>query len=82
MGAPANAGGYCDKTDDVMIDQTLTSSSLPAMYSWEDYLSQQLPVEWQPNAPLALIEVADNLRGVTPLSPTGALNPENWYFVK
>jgi hypothetical protein len=65
-----------------MIGKTLTSNSLSYMYSWENYLSAQLPVEWQPNAPLSLIEVADNLKGVTPLSPTFAINPENWYFVK
>ena len=81
-GVPGNAGGYCDKANDAMIGKTLTSNSLSYMYGWENYLSAQLPVEWQPNSPLSLIEVADNLKGVTPLSPTFAINPENWYFVK
>jgi hypothetical protein len=29
-----------------------------------------------------MTEVAGNLRGATPQSPTLTINPENWYFVK
>jgi peptide/nickel transport system substrate-binding protein len=81
-GAIANSGGYCDSSDDAMINQTLTSSDLSYMYSWENYLSPQLPVEWQPNAPYQITEVADNLKGVTPQETTLAITPENWYYVK
>jgi peptide/nickel transport system substrate-binding protein len=81
-GAVSNSGGYCDKTDDSMIAQTLTSSNLQYMYQWQDYLAPQLPVEYQPNAAYTLTEVADNLRGVLPQSPTLSITPENWYFVK
>jgi hypothetical protein len=35
-----------------------------------------------PQADYLLGEIADNLKGVTPLSPTFSINPENWYFVK
>jgi peptide/nickel transport system substrate-binding protein len=52
------------------------------MYSWENYLSKQLPVIWQPNAAYQLTEVADNLKGVVPQSTTLSINPEDWYFVK
>jgi peptide/nickel transport system substrate-binding protein len=81
-GAVANSGGYCDKTDDAMIDKTLTSPDLQYMYQWQDYLAPQLPVEYQPNAAYTLTEVADNLKGVLPQSPTLSITPENWYFVK
>ena len=81
-GAIANSGGYCDKTNDALIDQTLASSNLSAMYNWQDYLSPQLPVEWQPNAPYQLTEVVSNLKGVLPQEPTLNITPENWYFVK
>jgi hypothetical protein len=27
-------------------------------------------------------EIASNLKGVTPVSPTLSITPENWYFVK
>ena len=52
------------------------------MYSWQDYLATQLPVEWQANGPYLLAEIANNLKGATPMSTTLSLNPENWYYVK
>jgi peptide/nickel transport system substrate-binding protein len=81
-GAVANIGGYCSKTNDALIDKTLTSSNMQYMYTWEDYLSQQLPEEWAPYAASQLTEVADNLKGALPQSSTLSINPENWYFVK
>jgi peptide/nickel transport system substrate-binding protein len=81
-GAVANSGGFCDPVNDSMIDKTLTSSGLTYMYEWQDYLTAQLPVLWQPDADYQLTEVTDNLRGVMPQSPTLSINPENWYYVK
>jgi peptide/nickel transport system substrate-binding protein len=81
-GAIANSGGYCDKTNDSMIQQTLTSTALSYMYSWQNYLAAQVPVEWQVNAPYLVAEITSNLKGATPESSTLSLNPENWYYVK
>jgi hypothetical protein len=30
----------------------------------------------------AIAEAANNLKGVTPMSTTLTINPENWYYVK
>ncbi len=81
-GSIANAGGYCNSRNASLINQTLTSNNQQAMSTWQNYLAYQLPVIWQPNSVYALTEVANNLKGVTPQSPTLTLNPENWYFVK
>jgi peptide/nickel transport system substrate-binding protein len=81
-GAVANSGGYCDPANDAMIDKTLTSTNLSYMYAWQDYLAKQLPVEWQVNAPYEVNEIVNNLKGVTPVSATLTINPENWYYVK
>jgi peptide/nickel transport system substrate-binding protein len=81
-GAIANAGGYCDPSNDAMIDQTLDSSSLSYMYSWQNYLSAQVPMLWVPNAAYMVEEIKDNLKGVTPMEPTLNLLPETWYYVK
>jgi peptide/nickel transport system substrate-binding protein len=81
-GAVANSGGYTSPTNDSLINGTLTSSNLQAMYNWQDYLSKQLPVLWQPNADYQLNEIANNMKGAAPMSPTLSINPENWYFVK
>jgi peptide/nickel transport system substrate-binding protein len=81
-GAVANSGGYCDTTDDSLIDQTLTNDNLQLFYKWQNYLAPLLPVEYQPNAAYTLTEVANDLKGYFPQSPTLSLTPENWYFVK
>jgi peptide/nickel transport system substrate-binding protein len=81
-GAIANSGGYSSTVNDNYIDKTLTTSDLQDMYTWQNYLSKQLPVEWQPNGAYQLTEVVNNLHGVIPQNPTLAINPENWYFVK
>jgi peptide/nickel transport system substrate-binding protein len=81
-GAIANSGGYCSNTNDNYINQTLTSDSMQAMYAWQNYLSAQLPVMWQPNGVNQLLEVVNNLHGVLPQNPLLSLTPENWYFTK
>jgi peptide/nickel transport system substrate-binding protein len=80
-GSGANSAGYSDPKNDSLINQTLTASGTQAMYTWQDYLSQRLPVIWQPNGAYQLTEVASNLRGVIPQSTTLGINPEDWYFV-
>jgi len=81
-GAIANSAGYCDKSNDAMIEKTLSSTNLSYMYSWQNYLAKQLPVQWQVNAPYLVAEITSNLKGATPESTTLSLNPENWYYVK
>jgi peptide/nickel transport system substrate-binding protein len=81
-GAIANSGGYCSKTNDNYINTTLSSDNPQAMFTWQNYLAQQLPVMFQPNGAYSLTEIVNNLKGVTPQSPTLGFNPENWYFVK
>jgi peptide/nickel transport system substrate-binding protein len=81
-GAVANSGGYTDPTNDALIQKTLTTGNVQALYNWQDYLAPKLPMMWQPNGAYSLTEIANNLKGATPQSPTLAINPENWYFTK
>jgi peptide/nickel transport system substrate-binding protein len=81
-GSGANSGGYTDARNDTLINQTLTSSGTGPLYQWQDYLSKQVPVIWQPQGPYQLTEISNRLRGVVPQSTTLNLNPENWFFVK
>jgi peptide/nickel transport system substrate-binding protein len=81
-GSAANSSGYSNATNDSLVNQTLTSSSLTPMYSWQDFLQTQLPEFWQPNGAYELTEVANNLHGVIPQPTTLYINPENWYFTK
>ena len=70
------------RNNDALITKTLYSSNLQDMYSWQDYLQPQLPVQYQPLGAFTLTEVVNNLKGVLPQSPTLSITPENWYFVK
>ena len=81
-GSAANSSGYKDSQNDNLINQTLTTSSLTPLYSWQDFLQTQLPEMWQPNGVYELSEIASNLHGVTPQAPTLNITPENWYFTK
>jgi len=81
-GAVANSGGFCDKTNDSLIAQTLTNDNLSLFYKWQNYLAPKLPVIYQPNAAYTLTEVSNSLKGYFPQSPTLSLTPEDWYFVK
>ena len=81
-GSGANSSGYTNATNDTYINQTLTSTSTQALFTWQDFLAEQLPDIWQPNGVYQLTEVNNSLRGVIPQSTTLNINPENWYFVK
>ena len=81
-GSAANASGYKNAQSDSLIDQTLTSSSLTPLHTWQDFLASQLPEMWQPDGVYELTEVSSNLHGVIPQPPTLSINPENWYFTK
>ena len=78
-GAGANAGGYSDPTADKYIAATNYSSSLSSLYTYENYLADQLPVIWQPVEPAGLDEVEKNVCGWT-VSPTLNWVPESLYF--
>jgi peptide/nickel transport system substrate-binding protein len=80
--AVSNAGSYCDATNHANILATTKSSSLSVLYTYENYLAQQLPVLFQPLAASSLTEITDHLYGVTPQNVFGTLNPENWEWQK
>jgi peptide/nickel transport system substrate-binding protein len=84
-GSLGNIGQYSNATNDAKIKATLQANSgsafLQAMYSWQNWLTKQFPVLLQPTAPAYLIESKDNLR-IGKQSPTLALTPEDWYYVR
>jgi peptide/nickel transport system substrate-binding protein len=81
-GATANNPVYYNKTNDKMVQQSLTDQTNNSLYKWEASAQMQLPFSWQPDVPYQLTEVAKNLKGVTPQNVMLDINPENWYFTK
>jgi peptide/nickel transport system substrate-binding protein len=81
-GAAFNCSNYPDAHADELIDKSVTSDDIEALYEYQEYISEQVPVLFLPNTPWRLFEVASNMRGFTPINPYGMLNPENWYYVE
>jgi peptide/nickel transport system substrate-binding protein len=80
-GAGINFGRYSDPRADELMDRVIGRDDVQALYEYQDYLAEQVPVIWTPGSPLRLFAVANNLRGVEPVNPYGILNPEDWYYV-
>jgi peptide/nickel transport system substrate-binding protein len=81
-GASSNFGDYSDAKADALIKATNTSSSLTALYNYEDYLALDLPGIWQPETALAFNEVGKNVCGFSPENPLFTWVAEDWYFCK
>jgi peptide/nickel transport system substrate-binding protein len=81
-GAGENAGGFSDKHLDALIKATNVSSSLSALYNYENYAAKILPAIWQPETALAFNEVGKNVCGFSPENPLFSWEAENWYFCK
>jgi peptide/nickel transport system substrate-binding protein len=81
-GGSSNFGHYGDPRADELIERTVVSDDLTAMYEYQDYLAEQVPAVWTPGFPIRLLQVANDLRGVEPVNPYGMINPENWYYVE
>jgi peptide/nickel transport system substrate-binding protein len=79
--AGGNFGHYHDPAADALIEQTVTSDDPEALHAYQDFIAEQAPVVFNPNFPIRLFEVANNLRGFEPINPFGMISPENWYYV-
>jgi peptide/nickel transport system substrate-binding protein len=76
-----NGGSYDNPQADALMAK-LPAGGYPALYAYEDYLAQQLPVLWMPQFDSQISAVSDKLQGVYPQDPDGNIYPEDWYFVK
>jgi peptide/nickel transport system substrate-binding protein len=81
-GAPNNVGAYDDTHNDQLILDTLHARSSSqfdtTLYTWQTYLSSQLPVVYQPDAPTLL----ETIKGLEIGVQNAALDitPEMWFF--
>jgi peptide/nickel transport system substrate-binding protein len=76
-----NGGLYSSATADADM-ANLAKGGYPALYKYENYLAQQLPVLWLPQFDAQISAVSDKLQGWLPQDPDTNIYPENWYFVK
>lgn len=78
--AGGNFGHWTDPHADELIDRSVTTDDLQALYDYQDYIAEQAPVVFTPNFPLKLFLVDKRLHGFEPANPLGMINPEYWYF--
>ena len=76
--AGGDSGGYCNPQAEQDIVATLSSNDVHALYTYENYLAQQLPVIWMPAAYAQLTEVNKALKGTQPQDPLLQIYPERW----
>jgi peptide/nickel transport system substrate-binding protein len=81
-GAPLNAGAYTNATNDADILSTDLESGTGPMYTWEDFLVQQLPVIWLPNNAYQISLIKNTVHGAGAQSAYAAITPEDWYVTK
>ena len=75
-GAVSNGMSYSSATADRLINDVHTGS-IASFYAYENYVSQQLPVLWIPNAPFELAAIRSNITG--PLfDPDENIYPQDW----
>jgi peptide/nickel transport system substrate-binding protein len=82
-GSGNDGGGYNDPANNTYIGATLTASPkqfYPAMYAWQKYLADQLPVVYEPNDPI-LLEAVNGL-SIGPQNSALTITPEMWYYRK
>jgi len=82
VGASSNTGNYDSPTANALIKATTTAATpaaeITAINKYENYLAQQLPVLWMPNAPQALTVYSNKLSGFVPQGIFDELYPENY----
>jgi peptide/nickel transport system substrate-binding protein len=76
-----NSGAYNDKTANGLMNN-LPSGGYPALYKYENYLAQQLPVLWMPEFDSQISAVSTKLHGAFPQDPDNNIYPEDWYYTK
>jgi peptide/nickel transport system substrate-binding protein len=80
-GSAANFGSYGPSVPGFSTNQSLITASLTQnvnLADWENYISPQVPVFWQPNPAVALTEIKGGLNDVLPQNVLYALTPENY----
>ncbi len=71
-------GGYCSRTLDSLMTRAEMSSSVQALYPYENYLSRNLPVLWMPLQPYQFSAIKSTLHGADAQSLGYWITPEYW----
>jgi peptide/nickel transport system substrate-binding protein len=71
-------GGYCSHTLDSLMETAETSPDVSALYPYENFLNQNVPVLWLPLQPYQFSAIKNQLHGTTPQNMGYWVTPEFW----
>jgi peptide/nickel transport system substrate-binding protein len=77
-GAGDNFDGYCSSEMTKLIAATHIGSGLASLFTYENYLAEQIPYLWLPQPDYQISAVKKGLTGVYPQDPALNLTPEYW----
>ncbi|MDA8290863.1 MAG: ABC transporter substrate-binding protein [Actinomycetota bacterium] len=79
-GSGSNFSNYDSPTANKLIGATVHGSA--SLSAYENYLANQVPVIWMPQAAYQISEISTKLHGALPQSPIESLTPEDWTLSK
>jgi peptide/nickel transport system substrate-binding protein len=79
-GSGSNSSNYSSPQANALIQATVHGTV--GLTNYENYLADQVPVLWMPQADYQISEISSKLAGTSPQSPIESLTPENWYFTQ
>jgi peptide/nickel transport system substrate-binding protein len=75
----SNVGAYSDATNDANLEKVYKSpDAVQSVYTYENYLGEQLPLLWMPEIQLQMSAVSKSLTGWSPQQPQLNITPESW----
>jgi len=79
-GSGSNSSNYSSPAANKLIQATVHGDT--GLTGYENYLADEVPVLWMPQADYQVSEISGKLKGTSPQSPIESLTPENWYFTQ
>jgi peptide/nickel transport system substrate-binding protein len=80
LGGGANPSNYSTATSERLVAATHNLPGLKNFYAYENYITAQVPLLWQPDVPYQISAVKDGLRGWSPQNMFQAITPQDWYW--
>jgi len=76
---PSDIGGYNNPTINRMLNSLSSTFSVSTFAQYENYVSKELPIQWEPGYYYQTSVIAPKLHGVLPQDPNLNIYPQDWY---
>ncbi len=76
---PSDIGNFNNATINRLLDGLSTDFSVSNFAPYENYVSKELPMQWEPGYYYETAVIAPHLHGVLPQDPNLNIYPQDWY---